>query len=623
MSHFFDKDKPRETYRNTFNITKYLKPSDKPDPDENANSEPYYNSTVGHFNKDFEYVVVWYKEDFISPTNATSNRKSNGTVTYIDVLFANLTEPKYINEKDNKKATSYLIVRIHINHIHKLPFGSIWKNGKSKERFILNTYEVEINDNYRIYSFSKAYFDIQAGEKIDSKDDKTLEDLNKRNSLIDELPFDSEQYFEKINGYDKNQLINIDNKKQKFIIHPLSLFITHYGYSMDIKRIISRLDRDTIKEELIPENEQIKEKMEKDGIKEYVVLPLKFTQRDAVFLHQLKYNNSVWKKVESIHNKIQMSKDKKTVVRIDFWHKPLTIRMQGIPIGDKILCANIIGISEPKLDPINLILQPKRNLGVDGSRESKEFLKVRQYVQPENVEDLDFTHDPVNNLTTLILLERLEKIGDLVIINKITDSIMSKPIDDNTRFINDEPVDEFGVGDEQGRGTTGLAKGLFDVKEDDQSRFDKIWEHAKEYARRYNGTAKWFTYGQGLQETDDFYVMSLSELHYSTYDLYLPQYVLVIEIQIKGERYYIIEFGEVKLENVKELKRFNGIAYKADDNEEFLSKDGELVKLISKVVSLNGTLNSEFTNEYKGKLVLFKHHNSVNNNWVKNGIENL
>lgn len=363
--------------------------------------------------------------------------------------------------------------------------------------------------------------------------------------------------------------------------------------------------------------------MEKDGIKEYVVLPLKFTQRDAVFLHQLKYNNSVWKKVESIHNKIQMSKDKKTVVRIDFWHKPLTIRMQGIPIGDKILCANIIGISEPKLDPINLILQPKRNLGVDGSRESKRILKVRQYVQPENVEDLDFTHDPVNNLTTLILLERLEKIGDLVIINKITDSIMSKPIDDNTRFINDEPVDEFGVGDEQGRGTTGLAKGLFDVKEDDQSRFDKIWEHAKEYARRYNGTAKWFTYGQGLQETDDFYVMSLSELHYSTYDLYLPQYVLVIEIQIKGERYYIIEFGEVKLENVKELKRFNGIAYKADDNEEFLSKDGELVKLISKVVSLNGTLNSEFTNEYKGKLVLFKHHNSVNNNWVKNGIENL
>lgn len=622
MSHFFHKDKPREKYRNPFSIIKYLKPFDKSDPDEDSNSKPDYNFTVGHFNKDFEYVVVWYKEGFISPTNAT-NRESNGTVTYIDVLLANLTEPQYVRKKDNKKATSYLIVRVHINHIHKLPFGSIWKNGKSKERFILNTYEVEINDNYRIHSFSKANFDMEAGAKIDGKDNPTLEDLKKRNSLIEELPFDSEQYFEKIDSYDKNQLININNKKQKFIIHPLSLFIAHYGYSMDIKRIISRLNPDAVKEELIPKNEEIKEKMKMEGIKEYVILPLKFTQRDAVFLHQLKYNDSVWTKVKGIHNKIQQSKDEKTIVRIDFWHKPLTIRMQGIPIGDKILCANIIGISEPKLDPINLILQPKRSLGVDASRESKEFLKVRQYVQPENVEDLDFTHDPVNNLTTLILLERLEKIGDLVIINKITDGIMSKPIDDNTRFINDEPVEEFGVGDEQGRGSTGLAKGLFDVKEDNQSRFDKIWEHAKEYVRRYNGTAKWFTYGQGLQETDDFYVMSLSELHSSTYDLYLPQYVLVIEIQIKGEKYYIIEFGEAKLENVKEPKRFNGIAYKADNKEDFLSKDGELVRLILEVVSLNGTLNSEFTNNYKGKLALFKHHNSVNNNWVKNGIENL
>lgn len=622
MSHFFHKDKPRERYRNPFNITKYLKPFDKSDPDEDSNFKPDYKFTVDHFNKDFEYVVVWYKEGFISPTNAT-NRKSNGTVTYIDVLLANLTEPQYVRKKDSKKATSYLIVRVHINHIHKLPFGSIWKNGKSKERFILNTYEVEINDNYRIHSFSKANFDMESGAKIDGKDNPTLEDINKRNNLIGELPFDSEQYFKKIDRYDKNQLINIKNKKQKFIIHPLSLFIAHYGYSMDIKRVISRLNPGTIKEELIPENEEIKEKMKMEGIEEYVVLPLKFTQRDAVFLHQLKYNDSVWTKVQNIHNKIQESKDKKTIVRIDFWHKPLTIRMQGIPIGDKILCANIIGISEPKLDPINLILQPKRNLGVDESRESKEFLKIRQYVQPDNVEDLDFTHDPVNNLTTLILLERLEKIGDLVIINKITDGIMSKPIDDNTRFINDEPVEEFGVGDEQGRGSTGLAKGLFDVKEDNQSRFDKIWKHAKEYARQYNGTAKWFTYGQGLQETDDFYVMSLSELHSSTYDLYLPQYVLVIEIKIKGEKYYIIEFGEVKLKNVKKPKRFNGIAYKADNKEEFLSKDGELVKLISRVVSLNGTLNSEFTNKYEGKLGLFKHHNSVNNNWVKNGIENL
>ncbi|BBI69887.1 hypothetical protein PKHYL_40780 [Psychrobacter sp. KH172YL61] len=79
-------------------------------------------------------------------------------------------------------------------------------------------------------------------------------------------------------------------------------------------------------------------------------------------------------KVEKIHNNIQEAKDnKKRNVRIDFWHRPLTLRIKGIPIGDKILCANIIGISEPKLDPINLVLQPKRRLSTDESIESQDF----------------------------------------------------------------------------------------------------------------------------------------------------------------------------------------------------------------------------------------------------------
>ncbi len=68
---------------------------------------------------------------------------------------------------------------------------------------------------------------------------------------------------------------------------------------------------------------------------------------------------------------------------------------------------------------------------------------------------------------------------------------------------------------------------------------------------------------------------------------------------------------------------FNGIAYKTDNDEDFFSKDGKLVELIAKVVSLNGTLNSEFTNFYNGKLALFKHPNSINSNWVRNGIDNL
>lgn len=629
MSHFFTKDSPREKYKNSFDISNYIKPHSEVDYDTDANSEPDRNYTVKHFNKNFEYVVVWYDKDFVAPTNASSSSNSNGTVTYIDVLFANLTEPKYIKKWNEEEATSYLKLRIHINHIHKLPFGSIWKNGRSKERFVLDSYEVEIKNNYNIHSFSKANHDMRVGAEIDLNENPTSKEVIQKSQLINEMPFDSNKYFDKINSYDKNQLININNGKQKIVIHPLSLFITHYGYSMDIKRIISRYNFDKIKKKLIPQNEQIEEKMNTEGVGEYVLLPPKFTQRDAVFLHQLKYNLEVREKVKKIHNDIQAAKDdRQKIVKIDFWHHPLVIRIKGIPVGDKILCANIIGISEPKLDPINLVLQPKRALSTDESIESQDFLTVRQYIPPDNIEDLNFTHNPVNNLTTLILLERLEAIGDLVIVNKITNGIVSKPIDDSTRFIKEEMPEELGVGEKIGRGSTGLAKGLFDIKEDDQSRFNKIWNHAKEYSKQNHGTARWFTFGQGLQEQDDFYVMSLANLHSTAHDLYWPEYILVIELQIAENKYYILEFGEVELKKKKdsksnEAKGFNGIAYKADKDEDFFSKDGELIKLIAKVVSLNGTLNSEFTNFYNGKLALFKHPNSVNSNWVRNGIDNL
>lgn len=138
---------------------------------------------------------------------------------------------------------------------------------------------------------------MSVGAAIDLKESPTSEEAIKRSQLINELPFDSTKYFEKINSYDKNQLININDGERKIVIHPLSLFITHYGYSMDIKRIISRYNLNKIKEKLIPKNEQIEEKMKAEGVDEYVVLPPKFTQRDAVFLHQLKYSLDVWKKL--------------------------------------------------------------------------------------------------------------------------------------------------------------------------------------------------------------------------------------------------------------------------------------------------------------------------------------
>ncbi|BBI69888.1 hypothetical protein PKHYL_40790 [Psychrobacter sp. KH172YL61] len=103
---------------------------------------------------------------------------------------------------------------------------------------------------------------MSVGAAIDLKESPTSEETIKRSQLINEMPFDSTKYFEKINSYDKNQLININDGERKIIIHPLSLFIIHYGYSMDIKRIISRYNLDKIKEKLIPKKRTDRRKNE-------------------------------------------------------------------------------------------------------------------------------------------------------------------------------------------------------------------------------------------------------------------------------------------------------------------------------------------------------------------------
>ncbi|BBI69885.1 hypothetical protein PKHYL_40760 [Psychrobacter sp. KH172YL61] len=73
--------------------------------------------------------------------------------------------------------------------------------------------------------------------------------------------------------------------------------------------------------------------------------------------------------------------------------------------------------------------------------------------------------------------------------------------------------------------------------------------------------------------------MSLAKLHSTLHDLYWPEYVLVIELQIAENKYYILEFGEVDLKKKNDsknvgirLKGFNGIAYKTDKDEDFFSK---------------------------------------------------
>lgn len=117
--------------------------------------------------------------------------------------------------------------------------------------------------------------------------------------------------------------------------------------------------------------------------------------------------------------------------------------------------------------------------------------------------------------------------------------------------------------------------------------------------------------------------MSLTSFHEPSEKNPLPHRVLVIEIKMNEDKYYLLEFGQVKFKNSDKLKGFNGIVYKADIDEDFTSRQGLLLNILMRVALLNGTLTYEFPDLYEGKLALFKHHEKDTSDWVKNGIENL
>lgn len=97
------------------------------------NLEKYFETHLrGFYNKENEYVATWYE-------NRLSLDKSK---TLVEVTFVNLTNPTYTDKKTGNLCQSFFRVALPINYLHKIPFGSIWKNGESEYKFKLKEFKV-------------------------------------------------------------------------------------------------------------------------------------------------------------------------------------------------------------------------------------------------------------------------------------------------------------------------------------------------------------------------------------------------------------------------------------------------------------------------------------------------
>lgn len=562
------------------------------------NLEKYFEKPLrGFYNKEYEYVATWYE-------NRLSLDKSK---TLVEVTFINLTNPTYTNKKTGEECQSFFKIALPINYLHKIPFGSIWKNGESEYKFKLKEFKVTFSKN---------------------------EGLTYKPLWTDKVshPFEADKYVHSsyLNSFkrDGNQLLVIKTKgeNKSYIIHPLHFFMAHYGYSSELKRILITDNWNKVEKKLL-----LNESFEEKGI----FIPNNLSTKDAVFLYHLKYDVYTKAVVKDVSTRIVLSKEQeKPKYLIPCWHdQPITLSFYGIELGNSVLCCQITGISQPQGEPINLYYHSaiKTNKGGKGQKDGEPQYRTRKQEREHELEKLDITLDNVNNLVTADVIEHLKLLGEERTINRIQ-LVQETEKGGKVKFLNYDDPENYGVGEKQGKtGNTGIANCFYDISNDSEfqgkSRLDTVWEHAKRLRCEKGAKVYWYTPKSEFNETDDFAIVSLQEI-LDSLGQYYPIAALILRVDVQQRTFFVLSFPA---RNEKENSGYSSVVYEPQDIKKFLSsevdihsKNENLFKLFVEIISSDG-VSSDYVDSKGGKMSLFRHvtANKIENNWVWNGIKKL
>ena len=555
------------------------------------------------FRRDERYVVVWYEE-------LSKSTKDNSEVL-AKVVFFNL---------DLKNAVYQPTLLVPITTILKLPIGSIWINGIYTSEFQLEEFKFTLDDK-TMYKPSEVEIN-EINERIESAYPvyKILED---KNSVI--------------------KADNINENNDSILIHPILFFIIHFGYSMEIKRLLLTLEWGIENGNYMPNEENFINRClltyhnsVHDNIKNLVYLPRKFVPRDSVLLHFLKVNEYAKDVVRDFNQYIRRQiRDSryKFYLEVEPWHQdPIEVTCNGFRLDNEtIICTSITAMSEPKFidgEEINAMVSPHFKNPVKGVDHEVNgiYQPIRKKRSGENVE-LNPDH-PANNLETVTVKKLTTILGKRWIVNLNQEELKGANNNNLTPIYNPEPL-TYATGEvSNSRGETGYAGFAFednDVVTTKGSRLDTLWAHAKALQRYHtnkNITVEWFTYRLGFHDDDTLKCMSLEAISKSSSSY--PKEVLVIRLIIDGKPYYIIDSYERENDSTDKASGMSGIIVKVEDEEEFLHADESVKSLLSIIttISNSGSLSKVYIKSFDGQLATFVHKTAINNdnNWVLNGL---
>ena len=587
----------RISYRNSLNLKKIFE----------ENSDKLY--------KNNEYVVVWYKK--------ISNKNNDGK-KLVEIVFVNIS---------TKKPSNFQIsIDLSINYLHKIKIGSIWINGSSKEFFKNDVFNISMReDNYSIRSF----YEIRKKDKVPQ--------FTEGDTVSDTVPPFTESAYP-INNllYDKNKLILIDWNNITYIVHPLTFFIVHDGYSMEIKRVLlSYLWESFDKNQDSVLNLFNLPSPNSNTFDNIVVLPKKLTIRDAIFLYHLKNDSYTQKRVKHVTNSARqalvntdLSYDFYPIIRP--WHEQhIDLEITGINLNETtILCTAISAISEPIGPDITLIMPPvykKKIQEVETTINDADEIAIKLRRKKELEKVLVDDSKKINNLHVATIKEKLGILENSRTIHKNYE-IIENGIEKKYKLIESDEPTEFAVGaGEGGNGKTGLADCFYDTRNatgatySNDERLQKLWDHAQNLKANKNAKVHWFTFTNGFNDNLNFKTMSMSSCHLDDTTSY-PNEVLIIRVIMNENVYIVIDFApEKNISTDKEMSK-QGVVIKLQENiESFLNvqNDTGLSSILIHIAIMNGNISFDYIDSFKGKMVGFRHRDGKNNNWILNAIERI
>ena len=541
----------------------------------------FEEGVTGRFLYNAPYQVVWYK-NLHDLGEGYTNKK-------VEVVFVS--------------STGYEIkAKLPLKLILKVPIGSIWRNG-----FIVD----ELDAAHYVFTLQEAIGESFKRTNVEyisqfreKKNEKKIDGYKAKTILSKDI------YPVKGIDNESNTLIVVEQDKVKFVIHPITFFLAHYGCSKHINNVlVSRLWGDVDNESPNTVKNLLKLDYKNPQCPKAVLIPKDYLASDAVFLHHLREDNYTKRIVKAFNSvmrqKLNDNESKSGGISVKPYHQQrIEMLVKGVPLGNNvILCSEIIGMSMPRGEEI--FYDFEINIQTAGIGTTQSFRPMYVNIEEETIVVADIRGP--NNSTTAVIRQKQKILGDIRKISKNEGISFVDASKYSTKSIPlNEPIpDSYAPGELANvAGDVGMLKVLIDsdVEEYTDTNTHKILRYARQLKHDYN---------QGAVKIDCYSIKEgyIGEVltTIKALDRKFPKYIYVLRIIIKGQYYFVFDSQPL---NILDKSGVAGIIMKVDSSFNPNSSIKELFNNSGRFRNMNQDHIKTFNHMTRAKIT----------NWLRNAL---